>query len=396
MPHLDEFSRNYLRLTLEINKHIDGFVDAYYGPVDLKAQVEAHDKISPMALLENYARLCDLLPLDDPQRREYLEATLRALQTTLRVLNGDRFDYLDEVNRLYDIRPQRIDESDFTRAHAELDTLLPDSGSLSDRLEGWRKTYEVPRDKLLQVLDIVRAEVRRRTAALVDLVEGERIEFALVEDQPWSAYNWYRGDAHSLIEFNTDNPIVALDLANLFAHEGYPGHHTEHQLKEKHLYQERGWGEMAAALLHAPWAVTAEGIATTAVEIIFPDASHHDWTAGVLLPEAGLPPADPAQLKRIAKAREALRWVSSNAAILHHTGHLDEAQTVDYIRAYSLATEKRAQQGFRFITNPLFRAYVFTYTEGYTLIEHAARGDKTPIFKRLLVEQILPSRLAAM
>jgi hypothetical protein len=394
MPQLDDFSRDYLRLVLEIDKHIGGYVDSYYGPPELKAQVESHEKLPPMSLLERYARLCERVPSDDPQRREYLDAVLRALQTTLRTLNGDRFDYLEEVNRLYDIRPQLADESTFTRAHADLDTLLPGSGLLADRLEAWRKPYEVPAERLLDVLEIVRAEVRRRTAALFDLVQGESIEFTLTQSQPWSAYNWYKGSAHSLIEFNTDIPISALDLAGLFAHEGYPGHHTEHQLKEQHLYQERGWGEVAAALLHSPSAVIAEGIATTAVEIIFPDGAHHDWTAEVLLPAAGLPPADPAVLRRVGTARDA---VSPNAAILHHTGRLDPAQTVDYYRAYALMTDQRAQRSYRFITDPLFRAYVFTYTEGYALIEQAARGrDKMPIFTHLLHEEVLPSRLAAL
>src|SRR5574341_898808 len=216
MPHLDDFSRDYLRLVLEIDKHIDGYVDCYFGPPELKAQVESHEKLPPMSLLERYARLGEQASIDDPQRREYLNAVLRAVQTTLRTLNGDRFEYLEEVNRLYDIRPQLVDESTFTRAHAELDTLLPGSGALNDRLEAWRKPYEVPVARLLDVLDIARAEVRRRTAARFDLVPGETIEFTLVQDQPWSAYNWYEGNAHSLIQFNTDIPVSALDLVGLF------------------------------------------------------------------------------------------------------------------------------------------------------------------------------------
>ena len=49
--------------------------------------------------------------------------------------------------------------------------------------------------------------------------------------QPWSAYNWYRGKAQSLVEFNTDVPISMLNILGTMAHEGYPGHHTEGQLK---------------------------------------------------------------------------------------------------------------------------------------------------------------------
>ena len=46
----------------------------------------------------------------------------------------------------------------------------------------------------------------------------------------------------SLIEFNTDIPKSALGLVPIFAHEGYPGHHTEAILKEQKLWRECGYG----------------------------------------------------------------------------------------------------------------------------------------------------------
>jgi hypothetical protein len=396
MPQLDEFSRGYLRLTLEINKHIDGYVDSYYGPDDLKAEVEAGEEKTPEALLDDVIRLREQLPTDNAQRREYLEGVLRAMDCTVRQLNGETFEYLDEVHRLYDIQPELIEESTFTAAHGELDTLLPGEGSIADRMEAFRKQFEVPVEKLLHVFEVARTEVRRSTLALIDLIPGESIEVQLTSNQPWSGYNWFKGNAHSLVEINTDVPVSALDVANLMAHEGYPGHHTEHHLKEKLLYHDCGYGEVASALLHSPSAVIAEGIATTALEIIFPEGAW-GWISATLLPAAGLSPADPDQLKRIAAAREALRWVSPNAAILHHTGRLDEAQTIEYYRDYALVTEQRARQMFSFATNPLFRSYIFTYTEGYTLIAQGARGgDKTPVFKRLLTGFVLPSKIPSL
>jgi len=62
MMNLDDYGRSYLRLTLEIEKHVEGYVDAYYGPAELKADVEAGDKKSPAALLDDVAALRDVLP----------------------------------------------------------------------------------------------------------------------------------------------------------------------------------------------------------------------------------------------------------------------------------------------------------------------------------------------
>ena len=50
----------------------------------------------------------------------------------------------------------------------------------------------------------------------------------MVQDQPWSGYNWYLGNGRSRVDLNTDLPIYAYLLTDLLTHEGYPGHHTEH------------------------------------------------------------------------------------------------------------------------------------------------------------------------
>lgn len=409
---MDEFGLAYLRLALEINKHIDGYLDAYYGPADLKAQVEATEKRPPAALQDDLAWLQAHVPTGDPARQAYLEATLRAMDCTLRLANGEHFAYLDEVRRLYDVSPAKVGESVFTAAHQELDTLLPGRGDLGQRLQARLKQYELRPEQALPLIELAQAETRRRTAALVDLVDGEAVELRLTSNQPWSAYNWYLGHGRSLIEFNTDLPISALGILATSAHEGYPGHHTEAQLKEKYLYHERGYAEQAAMLLHSPAAVIAEGLATTAVEIIFPKKNqqepasqpdHHDWNAEVLLPEAErvsgrigeLTQETADQMRRLARAGHNLRAVSGNAAILYHTGQANQAQTIEYIRTYALANEQRAQQSFRFLSNPLFRSYLFTYTQGYNLIEQAAAGrPRWPTFHRLLHHQVLPSQLA--
>jgi hypothetical protein len=388
----DEFGRAYLRLTLEIDKHVPGFVDSYFGPADIKAEVEAAEKKSPAVLFDDLSWLQAHLPAEDPNRRTYLQAYLRTMDCLLRQLTGQEISFLDEANCLYDIKPHLIDESRFTAAHRELDTLLPGDGSLADRLEARRKQYEISHDKAIALIDLARDETRRRTLAFTELVEGESLEVSLVSNQPWSAYNWYKGNYHSLIEFNTDIPLNALALLGTFAHEGYPGHHTEQILKDKLLYREKGYTEEASRLLYSPAGVIAEGIATTALEIIFPNDSDDEWNVEVMLPAAGLPAEPVEQMRRISKAARELRYVSGNAAILYHTGQLNEEQAVDYFRTYGLSSEQRARQGFRFISR--YRSYPFTYTWGYDLIEQATHGgDKTPLFRRLLTEQVLPSQL---
>jgi hypothetical protein len=395
---IDRFGRDYLRLVLEVDKHIDGYIDSYYGPDEIKNEVKAGPKKSPSDLLGDLRALEDRLPLNDEARHEFLVATLHAIETSLLMLDGLPVEYQDEVERLYDIKPALKAESNFEAAHQALDSWLPElSGQdLGQRLTIWRKQFELTGEAILPLLELARQETRRRTLAMFGLPDSESVEIRLTSNQPWGAYNWYLGNFHSLIEFNTDLPLQIQGLLGTFAHEAYPGHHTEHVLKEQVLYRERGYAERAAVLLHSPTAVISEGIATMALEIIFPDETAQDWMVDHLFTAAGLSIEENGirQMRQISEAIKPLRYVTGNAAILYHTGQLSEAQAVDYIQTYGLVTKGRAEKSFRFLSHPLFRSYIFTYTIGYDLI--AGTPDPSATFRRLLTEQLLPSQLQTL
>jgi hypothetical protein len=65
MHELDAFDRDFLRLTLEIDKHVDGYIDAYVGPPELAAAVRATPPRPPEALLEDVQALQGRIPTDD-------------------------------------------------------------------------------------------------------------------------------------------------------------------------------------------------------------------------------------------------------------------------------------------------------------------------------------------
>lgn len=397
MSEMTPFDERLLRLYWEIEKLFPGFIDAYLGPLELKQAVLDEPDREPTALLDDVAALRADIPQTPAGRQRYVTAVLRAVETTIRKLAGEEMPYLEEVARIYDIEPQPRPEADFEAALATLDALLPGTGSVSERLEAHNAHYYVSRESLPALLDLARAETRRRTARLIDLPADESVTVELTSNQPWGAYNWYLGHGRSLIEQNTDLPTSALAILPTFAHEGYPGHHTEALLKEEKYWLGRGWGESAAALLHSPSAVIAEGIATTAVEIIFPDRSDIDWTLEVLLPAAGIAPRESAaQIRELQEAQRARRYVSGNAAIAYHNGRFNRAQTLDYLQTYAALSPERAAKSFEFLTAPLSRSYLFTYTTGYDLIAAAAQdGAKDAVFMRCLTEMILPSELAA-
>ena len=51
----------YLRLGLQVGRHVDGIVDAYYGPPELAAAVDAEPPVDPRALVADAETLLDEL-----------------------------------------------------------------------------------------------------------------------------------------------------------------------------------------------------------------------------------------------------------------------------------------------------------------------------------------------
>ncbi|MDP9355658.1 MAG: hypothetical protein M3R02_10345 [Chloroflexota bacterium] len=91
-------------------------------------------------------------------------------------------------------------------------------------------------------------------------------------------------------------------------------------------------------------------------------------------------------------AQRALRAVNANAAMLLHAEGAPEDEVVAYIARYGLRDEAESRQSLRFIADPLWRAYIFTYHAGRDLLGRwLASGDRMDRFRRLLTEPVWPS-----
>ncbi len=396
---IDRVSQEYLALSFAIERLFPGFIDAYFGPPELKTKALAESEPDARDLVKRAADLTDAVAHSDypEHRKAYLKAQIRAMSTIARKLTGESIGYVDEVGSCFDIEPAYTEESVFDEAIEELDRLLPGSGDVRERMIAWRKKYAVSNEIARRSIDLILDESRRRTEAFVRLPPDEAVEIVLVEDKPWSGYNWYLGDFRSRVDINTDLPIHIHELTDLITHEAYPGHHAEHALKERVLCSERGFGEHTVQLINTPECVISEGIATLAESVIFPGDEGARWQAETLYPAAGVS-GDPGQEARVAKARVALRAVGGNAALRLHDRGESEDSVVSYLMRFGLKSEQEAKQSLRFIADPLWRPYIFTYHAGRDLLgrwlhsfpadEHLAR------FRSLLTDQITPSQIA--
>jgi len=393
---MDEIGRAYLLLALSRERHCEGFVDAYFGPPELKAEAQVGEPRPLEALAGDARRLMAAVEASDydPQRRDFLWRQARAMAAAAGNLSGGRLDFVEEVELYFDVTPAMTDEAIFAADHAELDRLLPGEDALLDRLVAWRKRLEMAPDRILPVFELARQETRRRTRALFDLPEGEELSLHLVKDQPWAAYNWYLGDYRSRIEINTDLPVRASSAVPLLAHEAYAGHHAEHAIKEAALYQAQGRAEHCIQLLLAPECVLSEGLADSALDVIWDRAERVAFLRDELYPAAGLPDVDVELQMQIEQASKGLSSVGGNAALLlHRDGRpFDEVQR--YVERWSLRTPQEAAQIMRFMQNPLFRSYIFNYAMGKDLLAPLLAGPAAVAnFRRLLSEPLTPGQV---
>ena len=386
-----------VHLALAINEHLPGYVDSYFGPQEWSQNAKQAGKLPLAELTQRADQLATNLSQAhdwETQRKDFLLRQIRAMQMSLRLLSGETLSLTEEAQALYDIHPAWKDEADFIERQKWLEERLPPAGSLRDRLETWKTSLELPLEKTRELLPFIIRRLRELAHRKFNLPKEESFEVEFVSDQPWMAYNRYLGDYKSRIEINTDIPMRVDGLVITIAHEGYPGHHTELCMKEAKLVRQMNYQEHLVTLINTPSSVVAEGIATSALETLLTEVELEDWYGEEILPRAGLTHVDVKQMMEIGHAERNVRNLWGNAAFMLHDQKKSTEEIIAYLQKYGMHTEKEAQRAIRFISDPLDRSYIFTYTTGYDLLEELfAIADREQYFARLLEEPVTPSQI---
>ena len=368
----------YIRLGLQLGRHVDGLVDSYYGPAELAAAVESEPPAEPRTLVSAAEDLLDEL------EHGWLRDQVVGLRTYAGVLAGETWSYPYEVEGCYGVRPTFTDESVFAAAHERLEELLPGEGTLTERHERWEASIRVPVDQVERTAAAVIEEARAWTGALADLPDGEGVELEIVRDVSWLAFCQYLGDLRSRISINVDLPLSALELLQLSLHETYPGHHVERCSKEHLLVRGRGLVEETLVLVPTPQSLVSEGIAMLAPILLL------EGDAGAALAavvhDAGIA-LDLDHALAVRQALEPCARADVNAALLLHDSGADEPAVQAYLERWGLITPELAAHAIRFFREPMSRTYVVNYSAGRDLCRSFVAGDPKR-FRRLLTEQV--------
>jgi hypothetical protein len=376
----------YLRLGLELDRHVEGTVDAYFGPPELAAGVAAADPVDPGTLVADAEAL--LGELGDG----WLRDQVAGLHTFARVVAGAALAYRDEVERCYGVRPHRTDEAAFADAHARLEVVMPGTEPLVERYQAWLKAASVSREQLGQIVAAVIDRAREWTSRVVELPADEGVDLEIVTDKPWAGFCYYLGGLQSRIELNADLPRSAGEVLHLALHETYPGHHAERCVKDQVLVRQGGLLEETIVLVPTPQSMIAEGIAELAVKLLLESdagAALADVVAG-----AGIE-FDLEEFLEVRRALAACDWVEVNAALMLYEDGASEAETRAYLERWGLMTAERSAHLIRFLREPTSRSYVPTYAAGQEMCERWVGGDLGR-FRRLLTEQVRVGELLAL
>lgn len=378
----------YLELGLRLGKLSPDLVDSYYGPSEIRVRIDAEPVPDPAVLLEDSENLAtSIVGADlDEARMKWLRAQVDGLRIAARVLSGARLSYAEEVEGCHGVRPKVVPEEVFAEAHSRLDQALAGREDLADRYQRWLSSQAIPAEAIVPCLRSLAMELRARTAELLGLPEGERVDFKTVRDKQWFGFTSYKGDLRSDILINLDLPIWSFRLIEFVAHEVYPGHHTEGVWKEHELVRNLGYQEESVRFQPTPQSLIAEGLAELALEVVVPDEA--DALAAQLLTPLGIP-YDEEIAGAVRLARNGLRFVRTNILQLLDQDAMSAHQAHEYARKWMLEPPGYVDEAVGSLISRPWRSYESCYTEGYELCREYVDGDHLR-FKRLLSEQLTP------
>ena len=391
------YAKDFIELAFSIDKHFPGFVDGYFGPIEIKESVEHQEKTDLKVLSATANKIIESTQHDNTlikERKEYLIARLTGMQTILEILQGKQLDIIEEVQQFFDIQITWIDEKRFETSRQILDEYLPGSGSLYDRWDTLRKVTIIPENKLEFLVKNISLRLQNLSKEFIPLPESENCEYFLVKDKDWVAYNWYLGNYRSRIEINTDLPNRILSLPWFIAHEAYPGHHTENSMKEYKLYQEKGYLENSILTYNTPDNVITEGVGENALDVV---ANCNDIVDiyNYICHEIGFKDIDANSLFHIMKALRDFDLININLVLMVYGRGATDKEVIDYQIKYRFNSLEGAKQNLRFLRNPLYRSYACVYPMGRQLVHNyvSAGMNQKERFLKLLQEQLIPSQL---
>jgi hypothetical protein len=405
---LNKLAEDYIRLGLSIGQYDEAFVDAYYGPDSLKPappKAAQFPKDSFLTAIQRLKNELEKLAASEPNdtlrlRAKWINSQLTAFGRRVKIFSGETASFDEESKELFGVQAPVYPESHYQSLVAQLDSLLPGKDSRPVRLQSLASRFVIPKDKLDTVFKTAIAECRKRTLKHYGLPQTESFQLEFVTGKPWSGYNWYKGNYKSVIQINTDLPIIIERAIDVGSHESYPGHHVYNMLLEKNLYRDKGWVEISLYPLFSPQSLIAEGSANYGIDVVFPGDEKVRFAKEVLLPLAGLDTTGIDLYFKALVIKGKLNYARNEVARGLINGTMTEKEALRWLMDYGLFNEESAAKSISFIRAN--RSYVINYNYGMDLVKNyieskggteAASEKRWELFGQLLSNEVKPQDL---
>ena len=400
--HIDDIISEYLFLELSTGMHNKDHVDAYFGSEEIvrmaeEKQITLNEISNRAEKLSNKIKNTENKELLPKKRIDNLLARILAMKTRIRIIQKEFISFDDESQLLFGVRAPQNDEEYFIGILKEIDELIPGKEDLALRVNNFKNQFTIKPQYLETVFNTAIDECRKRTLKYINLPKNERFTIEYVTDKPWSGYNWYQGNSHSIIQINTDLPIAISRAIDLGCHEGYPGHHTYNSLIEENLVNNKEWNEYTLSPLYGPQSIIAEGSANYGINLAFPDNQKIEFEKDILFNLAKLETKDADRYYKLLELQNQLNYAGNEAARRYLDGDITREQAILWLTKYSLSSSERAKKSTEFYDK--YRSYVINYNLGKDLvesyIENTSQNDqqKWLNFQELLSRPILPAEL---
>jgi hypothetical protein len=403
---LDNIAEHYVKLVLATGEYDEDYVDAYFGPEEWKTEA-----LSLNLSIEQIKNSADSLVGEfdnvhtgdfssiEMQRMKFLKRQIESLSSKSWLLMGNKMSFDEESQALFDaVAPSYTDEK-YQTILAELEKLIPGNGDLDERFIEYKKQFLIPEDKIDTIFKTVIAEGKRRTKEHINLPEDEKFILEFVSDKSWGGYNWFKGNATSLIQVNTDLPKYIDGALGLACHEGYPGHHVYHSLIEENFVNKNGWMEFSVYPLFSPEALISEGTANYGIEVAFPADEKKNYEKEVLFPLAGISTEKADEYYKIQDLVRQLDYATVDIARSYLDGKINREDAINKLMKFKLRSKEHAEKNINFFD--AYRSYIINYYIGEELcrqwvetrLENGSNDKRWQIFNKLLSHPYLPGDL---
>ena len=282
-------AHRYLLLALRLGRLVDGLVDFSFAPDELTATADAEPAPDPATLRADARELlADIAAGDlEPQRRAGSRRRSRGSSASRRCSPASRCRGPRRSGAATGSRPRSRPSRPSSRCTGGSTPRCPATATSRTGWSGGTESQHVPGRS-----SSTPSRCSRTTARADARTRGAPRRASESTPLPSRGSPGPRTTGTSAASRAGSSstptcPAARTSSRRLVAHEGYPGHHTEHACKEARLAVELDRPEAAISLIHTPECLVSEGIAEVAVE----QAWGERWpeVAAELLEPLGIP-----------------------------------------------------------------------------------------------------------